>query len=788
MNKNLRYGVLGWLLALSTLFSACSKEVAREPQINTESNGKTLVVQFPGRTLAQSGTLRAATVPAQDYEQALQANHIFFLVFEDNAGQPGKLKRIEPVTDLSAGVPEQGVTGKVFFRDAGIFHVVPTANLRLTKDDRDKLLGLTFGEVSKALITQPAGEPNWFPMAGEPVQLDTQNLATANLNFYLERLTARIDLVNETSTDKGGRFELTGARLREGDIDRSFLIKGQTPALQAGDPQYGAIALIHNTWIERDATKNPDPNNMWMQLYTYENVANELWIEVKGTFKGEPVEFMLPFKPEVKRNTLYRVAIRNTKTHDVPIVDPNQPDVVPAITALDWEEGGVATLEPTQDTAQPTITHFDASDAKGTTATPQHTATYGTTGEVNTIQSLTLSTPNSYTMKLTLHSAGAEPMVLVQRAEVPWIKVEPLGQAHISSDGLTQDYLVTFSANADLFPRTAQLEIQNRYYPDKITPRLIQVEQPKAESTLNQLAYWAKANVDELNTFAGIPTEDNITSPEVKGKMYQWGRNIAFNPHALDFEVVTTPSTGNDELLYDKTKFIYHTIHGNVWHSFPGDKTDTWSSIVAKATTAPASYRGTNGGDPSPVGYRLPYSTEFRAILSFDSNDEIVRFAGDVNAYNVSETVKLRGAEAVVLKTDYYSDEKNVLYAIKYKGGNDSLISAFRYEYRGHRGLKITSRVLGASGAVLGVKTIANEKFWKENAGSDVCRYFPFNSPYAISDAITRARIWLGHTIYWCEDAGGIDSGYYAGYSTGAPFTYSGDGRCFGFYLRPIKK
>lgn len=739
------------MAGLLALFSSCSKDVANRlnPEALETGDGIAVIVNFPGRTLVGSDGLRAGTVAAQDYEQALQAGYVFFYVFEDDGtGQPGKLKRIEPVGDLGNGVPESGVTGKVFFRDNGKLHVVPTANLRWSKDQRDALLGKTFVEVSKTLVTQLAGEANWFPMVGEPVVIDTSTLGSTSgtLSFNLERLSARIDLVNETSTAKGGRFELTGARLRRGDIDRSFMMKGQSPALKVGDATYGAVALTANLWIERDATKNSDSNHMWMQLYTYENEPGELWIEVKGTFEGVKAEFMLPFTPAVKRNTLYRVAIRNTKTTDVPIVDPNNPPVdpsdptdpnhpdnptyptnpaiEPAIRAIDWDEGGVATLEPTQDKTQPIITYFAASDVSGAPATKAHTEVYGTTGDVNTIRSLKLNGPNAYTMKLTLKSKGAEPMVLLQKADVPWVKVEPLGKTVISTEGLMQDYLVTFGANADLFPRTAELEIQNRYFPDKITPRTIKVEQPKAATTMNQLAYWAKANVDELNTFATEVTEENAFSPEVIGKFYQWGRNVPFAYDDPNLIVTTTKSNGNDALLWDNKKFIAQNAYGTDWFDLAGGTVKTWVEMVAKATSAPASYVGNNGGDPSPVGYRLPTYADCAAIFPVQRLRNA--WDGGIALYGGANTLTLRNSGAEVQYVDdYYSKDRNVVYAIKLKGGDNAAITAYRYEYRGQMGLKITARHLGSKGASLDVKSIANPSYWESEAGSDVVRIFP---------------------------------------------------------------
>lgn len=818
-----KFSIYLLLVLLGLGSSSCSKELGRysHPLLPSEAGEEVaLTVNFPHRTLvghSQASSARSlrATIGAQDYEQSLQDGTIHFLVFEDDGtGQPGLLKRVEPVVELSHGLPETGVSGKVFFRDNGTLHVVPTANIKWTKEERDKLLGLSFAEVSKFIIKQPAGEHNWFPMAGEPVKLDTKTLGGTPLNFYLERLSVRIDLVNETSDAKGGRFELTGARLREGNIDRSFLIKGQTPALAIGDATYGAVAIPANNWIERDETINSNPNQMYMQLYTYENVENTLWIEVKGTFKGEKAEFMLPFRPAPKRNTLYRVAIRNTKTTAVPIVDPNNPPVdpndpndpnhpdnpnypnnpaiEPAITTIDWAEGGVATLTPTQDKAQPVIVSFEP-----TTGTAQHTATLGTVGDVNTIQEIKLSTPESYQMKLKLHSAGSKPMVLAHTTDIPWITIEPAGKAHISIDGLTQEYLITFGANADLFARTAELEIQNRYYPDKISPRIIKITQPKATTTQNQLAYWAKANVDELNTFAAEVTAENATSPEAQGKLYQWGRNVPIKTPTppVYSEVI---KDFNNPIIWDEKGYYFDNYKTLLqtkfpaydWIPIPDDMPKAtsfnWVEIVNKSTAAPAKYIGNNGGDPSPIGYRLPYKDEWYAILPTErlSTREHLSMDQSARLVDIPEQITLRGDNAPTdFTADYYSTGKNVMYSIKLKTESGEHTMAYKIEIVPHMYGKITARYIGKQN--VNIDTVSTEAFWTQNAYSDVVRYYPlagFIIP-AQSILIKVGTIARYHTMETVKNLKSINNGKI---TTGNSSIDSDDDVNFAMNIRPV--
>lgn len=695
--KKYIYGLVA-LLA----FAACSNE---KEILTPNHEGAEVHVKFPGRTFGTPKTY-AGTFPAEAVEKSLGNVRVF--VFNDDNGQPGRLVGAEKVT-VGTGDPETGVSASFFTSHFGKLHFVAVANLDFDKDRIDAMGGIDFGTFSKTMVTQPSGVPNAFVMASEPVEAtlpDPQSGTPAPaLSFLLERLSARIDIENLTSDATGGEFVLTGARIY-GNIDRSYLIKGQSPAITNG--VNGAVNLPIFSWTNNHGV-NGDLKKMYTQLYTYENVANAVGVEVKGTFKGVPAQFFLPFgDKEVKRNTRYLVRINNFVGSKVAF------DIV----VDDWNEGGDITFKPEIDRSKPVVIAIEAADGAGNPASQAHTLSYSSGSTPNDATGIALTNPTLYHTKITLESSVAS-MILVNKAEVPWLTVKELGQVQIADGKMHQEFLVTYGASNDRYPRTAQLEIQNRYYPDKIAPKLIAVSQPANATSGVLLARFANANVDNLNQFAAAITPDNAGDDEVRGKFYQWGRNVPFD--YVKPSISNVRVAADDPAVWSNT-FITPTTEPYNWlkDAVPGD---TWTTLVNKATDAPASYTGTNGGEPCPEGWRLPVDGELFSIFP-DLHPSKINFQGNVNTKDIEEKITINGASADY-RADYYSTKPNVIYALKMKSADNSQLTAYRYETRGILGLWVTARPLGTAGAAVTVEQVADEEYWKTNAYGDVIRYFP---------------------------------------------------------------
>lgn len=700
--------ILTLLLPAAFLLSACSNQdnIAGS---DSQTNDGAIEITFPGRTLAP--ITYAGTYPADVTEKALSNARVY--VFSDNNGQPDKLLQAEVLTLTAGGDSEGGVKGKFYMRQDGVLHLLATANLSLTKKEIERLEGKTFKEVSKTLITQEAGKANFFPMcATAPVKVTipdaNSNSTRPKVSFTLERLSARIDIENLT-TAKNGEFVLTGARLRN-DINQSYLVKGQTPELYCKD-NLGSVALAIGPFVPNKGVSG-DMKKMHMQLYTYENKENQLIVEVQGLYKGQKADFSIPFTGrKVKRNTRYIVQLRNAD--DISHVTFN------IVEVKDWDEGGVSTLKPGTDAAMPTVTSIAATNDKGNAVAVQHTAN---NAEANKVTSIAVNTPEAYYLKVNVESPAMESRILINKAEYPWISISELGNATISGGKLQQTFLVKIGKNVDLYDRSAVLEVQNAYAPNKVTPKLITLTQKAATTSLNPVAWIAKAFVTDLNKFGPVVTDDNFGQDNL-GKFYQWGRN-------------KTDLTGGNE------KASMKATDTRLWSSnkvFLGDNINmynsdlvsvkSWKEAIAKSTNAPASYKGNNDGDPSPKGWHLPTLYEAMVIAcrlwTFEGSTNF--FSGAVNAQNVKETVKFHGENApLAVTSDYYSTEKNVLYALRFKGANNKYLTAFKFTYR-YLGVVVQTRYLGEKGASVKVEDIANENYWDQPASSDVVRYIKGN-------------------------------------------------------------
>lgn len=696
--------ILTLLLPTAFLLSACSNQdnIAGS---DSQANDGAIEITFPGRTLAP--ITYAGTYPADVTEKALSNARVY--VFSDNNGQPDKLLQTEVLTLTAGGDSEVGVKGKFYMRQDGVLHLLATANLSLTKKEIERLEGKTFKEVSKALITQDAGKANFFPMcATAPVKVTipdvNSNSPRPKVSFILERLSARIDIENLT-TAKNGEFVLTGARLRQ-SINQSYLVKGQTPELYCDD-NLGSSALAIGPFVTNKGVSG-DMKKMYMQLYTYENKENQLIVDVQGTYKGQKADFSIPFTGrKVKRNTRYIVQLRNAE--DLSHVTFN------IVEVKDWDEGGVSTLKPGADAAIPTVTSIAATNDKGTAVAAHHTAN---NAEVNKVTSIKVETPEAYYLKVNVESWSVESRILLKKAEYPWISVSELGKANISGGKLQQTFLVKIGKNVDLYDRSAVLEVQNAYAPNKVAPKLITLTQKAATTSLNPVAYVAKAYVTDLNTFGPVVTDDNFGQNNL-GKRYQWGRNktdLTGGEEKASMQPTDARLWNSNKVFFGDNIYMYNS-------ALPSVK--SWKEAIAKSTNAPASYIGNNDGDPSPKGWHLPTLEEAMVIAYFPNSFAETQnfFSGAVNAQNIKETVKFHEEKApLAITSDYYSTKKNVAYALRFKGANNKYLTAFKYTYR-YPGVIIQTRYLGKEGASVKVQDIANENYWNQDAGSDVVRY-----------------------------------------------------------------
>lgn len=225
----------------------------------------------------------------------------------------------------------------------------------------------------------------------------------------------------------------------------------------------------------------------------------------------------------------------------------------------------------------------------------------------------------------------------------------------------------------------------------------------------NPLSFFATHNLDVLNTLA---TGDEQTA---KGKMYQWGRNVPFAAEGSVTTVAGPASSWSDAKIWS-ADFISGS---RVWYPSP-QATDTWTFITGQASSAPASYKGTNisrPGDPCPEGYHVPSILDWTTILPFSSTGYGIRF--NSNYLNRSEQADLdRDGTAENYTADYQSISSSSMVALKFKA--TPYTTAFKYEWQpATNAMKISAVQVSQSATITQIADAAFD--WSEA----VIRYFP---------------------------------------------------------------
>ncbi len=723
---------LGLLIPTMLLaLSSCSKdEIVERGAEEVPQTERKITLLFPDNTLA-APTTYAGTFAADAEEKAI--SHARMFIFSDDGNnQPDKLIGVEELK-LEAGDNEVGVKAHFFLPYDGKLHLVATANLKEVKEKIERLKGTKFSNFSSMLITQPAGEANFFPMVSEPVSVDYQIGATApSMKFVLERLSVRIDIENHTFNDPGKAyaFTLKEARMKTVNLSQSYLMKGQMPLLKWGDTK-GTVHYDDHSWVQCPAGST----KLYKGLYTYENLDMTTYestssderhrkrIEVSGTMfnpdtqQEANVQFNCLINQPLKRNTRYVLRLENSK-------DKNK--IGFKLVVKDWDEGGEIEKTPEVDKAQPLLKAIDGSG--------KHKLQYKGAQTMANVSGINVTTADAYKLNLKLESEAIGSRILINKADYPWVSLKEVGQASIQNGKFVQTFEVSLGKNIDYYPRALELELQNAYSPNPLTSqKIVLVQAASKAKSLNPLAYLANANVDELNTFATPTTMMTLGNEETLGKFYQWGRNIPiswdFTANKVLADYSNKMSNGNDPLLWTKNMIVLGGSDSEMYlaHTFSesaGLKDgDTWKEVVAKATNAPAYYKGNNGGDPSPKGYHIPTINEIKLIIPIVEGTYKGTDFSHKKKWTKKYTIPFFGetsAEEFDVESLGGGFGHGYLITLKNAYGNKYL-TAYHYEWLG-LGVKVTARHLGPQGASLKVEDIANEDYWAQNAGSDVVR------------------------------------------------------------------
>ena len=161
-----------------------------------------------------------------------------------------------------------------------------------------------------------------------------------------------------------------------------------------------------------------------------------------------------------------------------------------------------------------------------------------------------------------------------------------------------------------------------------------------------------------------------------------------------------------------------------------------------------------------PEGYHIPTKEELIVISGIYPPDEQTHTPYPDLSWKIDktgdETVTLFG-KTQTLSSHYYGEGKYVCYAIRFIGGDNKYLSAYKWEpvfsaddtdKTKIDGLKVTCRLLGNAGATLDVKELAKADYWSTNNNEDVERFFPaagygnYTKDGSVMDRNSRGRYW----------------------------------------------
>lgn len=124
-------------------------------------------------------------------------------------------------------------------------------------------------------------------------------------------------------------------------------------------------------------------------------------------------------------------------------------------------------------------------------------------------------------------------------------------------------------------------------------------------------------------------------------------------------------------------------------------------------------------------GYYMPTMKEWCAVVPF-RNVYFIEFRDVLN----QEESFVFLEKSYNLKADYKFPGNGVAYAIRFKGGDNLLRSAYKFEYtknpQGNGSMMIiTARYLGDSDTETTIDDVAKPEYWNSNNEDDTIRYFP---------------------------------------------------------------
>lgn len=290
---------------------------------------------------------------------------------------------------------------------------------------------------------------------------------------------------------------------------------------------------------------------------------------------------------------------------------------------------------------------------------------------------------------------------------------------------------------------------------------------------VNPLERWAEFNVENLNTFA---TGDAKTA---QGGYFQFGRNIPVGAGLTPVREFI--SNLNDARVWGE-EFFFPT-NQNAWHETTFlSSAHTWTSIVDAATDAPSKYKGSNGGDPSPVGWHVPTANESKVLIW--SGIDLTKNHGTVQNKD-EHTVDILGNNGTPIPgqatapADFLVIDNNTLVAHRFKGSLYE--SAFRWKlHPDEKYVEIAAKP--AKGAT--IEQIKSDTYDWSDA---VVRYFPLAGRISGYQAASNLHESNTHTYLWVANSADKAKGQLAIRFRPSGIDNVNIGRQQGASIRPVR-